>query len=97
MNEKLESIKLLNTAIIKSREKRLDITYEERLKKICQSPAIDSINFAIKHLSEEMKIPKDQAAVMIVDTIKELDAIWSDYVVMEGIDRLKKLLEGKEA
>ena len=92
---KIEFIKLLNTAVIKSREKRLDVSYEERLKKICNTPAIDAIIHSISYLSQSMNISNEQAALMIVETIKELDSIWYDYVAMEGIDKLKKLLEDK--
>lgn len=91
----MESIQLLNTAIIKSKEKKIDNSYEERLNKINNSPAIEAINRAITHLSESEKISRDQAALQIIDSIRELDSIWSDYVTMEGIDHLKSMLKGE--
>ena len=90
--EHQESVQLLNTAIIKSKEKIIDSSYEERLSKTCQSPAIESICNAIDHLSESQKISRDQAAVQIIETVRELDKIWNDYVMMEGISKLKDLL-----
>lgn len=90
----MESIQLLNTAIIKSKEKKIDNSYEERLNKINNSPAIEAINKAITNLSETEKISRDQAALQIIDAIRELDSIWSDYVTMEGIDHLKSMLKG---
>ena len=90
----MESIQLLNTAIIKSKEKKIDNTYEERLNKINNSPAIEAINKAITTLAETEKISRDQAALQIIDAIRELDSIWSDYVTMEGIDHLKNMLKG---
>lgn len=92
----MESIQLLNTAIIKSKEKRIDSSYEERLTKINQSPAIEAINKSISLLAESQKISRDQAALQIIDAVRELDAIWTDYVTMEGIDRLKSMLRGDE-
>ena len=92
----MESIQLLNTAIIKSKEKKIDNTYEERLNKINNSPAIEAINKAITNLSELEKISRDQAALQIIDAIRELDSIWSDYVTMEGIDHLKNMLKGNQ-
>jgi hypothetical protein len=89
----MESIQLLNTAIIKSKEKKIDNSYEERLKEISKSPALVALNKAISSLAEAEKISKDQASIQIVETIRELDNIWSDYVTMEGIDRLKGLLK----
>lgn len=90
----MESIQLLNTAIIKSKEKRIDNSYEERLNKINKSPAILAINKSISILAESQKISRDQAALQVIEAIRELDAVWSDYVTLEGIDRLKKMLRG---
>ncbi len=90
--QKIESIQLLNTAIIKCKERKINQSYEERLKDICDSPALEFINKAIAQFSEEKKISRDQAALQIIDAIRELDLIWNDYVVMEGIDRLKTVL-----
>jgi GTP1/Obg family GTP-binding protein len=91
--ELFESIQLLNTAIIKSKEKKIDPSYESRLKKICESPALEAINKAITYLAENEKISRDQAALQIIEAMRELDSIWGDYVAMEGIDRLRSLLK----
>lgn len=91
----MESIQLLNTAIIKSKEKRINSAYEERLKKINNSPAIEAINKSISILAENQNISRDQAALQVIDAIRELDNVWSDYVTMEGIDRLKTMLKGE--
>lgn len=90
----MESIQLLNTAIIKSKEKKINSSYEERLTQINKSPAIEAINKSISYLAETQKISRDQAAVQIIEALRELDNIWSDYVTMEGIDRLKSMLQG---
>jgi hypothetical protein len=92
----MDSIQLLNTAIIKSKEKKIDNSYEERLNKINNSPVIDAINKSVTLLAENQKISRDQAAIQIVEAIRELDSIWSDYVTMEGIDRLKSVLKGNQ-
>ena len=88
----MESIQLLNTAIIKSKEKKISHSYEDRLMKLCNSPVIEHLNKSIANLAESQKISRDQAALMVIESIRELDSIWSDYVVMEGIDRLKGIL-----
>jgi len=90
----MESIQLLNTAIIKSKEKKIDSTYEERLSRINKSPAISAINKSISTLAEAEGISRDQAALQIIEAMRELDSIWQDYVTMEGIDRLKDMLRG---
>ena len=93
--ENQESVQLLNTAIIKSKEKKIDGSYEERLSKACQTSALRSLSLAVSQLSESQKISRDQAAIQIVDLVRELDSIWTDYVMMEGINKLKDLLEGQ--
>lgn len=92
----MESIQLLNTAIIKSKEQKVNSSFEERLNKICQSPAIEALNKCISQYSETQKISRDQAALQIIESIRELDSIWTDYVMMEGIDKLKSLLKNQQ-
>ncbi len=95
MNEELqESIQLLNTAIIKTKEKDIDSSYEDRLSTTCSSPAMKALGQAIDLLAEEKSISRDQAAIQIVEAVRELDSIWNDYVMMEGITKLKEILKG---
>ncbi len=93
--DNLESIQLFNTAVIKSKEKNIDGTYEQRLKDVCSTPVIDALEKAVIYLSDSQKISRDQAAVQIIETVRELDSVWQDYVMMEGIDKLKTLLRTK--
>ena len=95
MVENQDSIQLLNTAIIKSKEKKIDSSYEDRLTETCNNPAIDALSVATNYLSEKNNISRDQAAVQIVDTVRELDKIWTDYVMMEGMAKLKDLLKNQ--
>ena len=44
--------------------------------------------------AESQKISRDQAALQVIEAMRELDSIWTDYVTMEGIDRLKAMLRG---
>ncbi len=88
----MEAIQLLNTAIVKSKELKIDDSYEERLKKVCESPAVEHLNKAIQNLSSSANLTHDESAQMITNLIKDLDSIWSDYVMMEGIDSLKNML-----
>ena len=91
-----DSIQLINTAIIKSKEGRLESSYEDRLSETCQKPAIKSLSVAISHLSESQKITRDQAAIQIIETVRDLEKIWEDYVIMEGINNLKNILKTKQ-
>lgn len=89
-----DSIQLINTAIIKSKENRLESSYEDRLGEVCSRPAMKALSTAISELSDEQSISRDQAAVLLIDTVKELEKIWDDYVMMEGISNLKTILKG---
>lgn len=91
----MESVQLLNTAIIKSKEKKIDSSYDERLKKICQSPVFEALNKSIAHLAETQRISRDQASLQIIETIRELDSVWTDYVTMEGIHSLRNFLKNQ--
>ncbi|OFZ14131.1 MAG: hypothetical protein A2X86_04575 [Bdellovibrionales bacterium GWA2_49_15] len=91
-----ESVQLLNTAIIKAKEKKIDTGYEERLKEACNRPAVKALGVAVTHLSETQKISRDQAAIQIIETVKELESIWADYVMMEGINNLKNILKAPQ-
>ncbi len=93
MLQNQELVQLLNTAIVKTKEKKIDSSYEERLAATCESPAISALAVAIQHLSESENISRDQAAMQLVETVRELDSIWSDYVMMEGLSKLKDLLK----
>lgn len=93
ISENQELIQLLNTAIIKTKEKNIDSSYEDRLSETCKTPAINSLSMAINHLSETEKISRDQATIQIVECVRELDNIWNDYLLMEGIGKLKDLLK----
>ncbi|MBG07557.1 MAG: hypothetical protein VYD54_09160 [Bdellovibrionota bacterium] len=88
-----ESIQLLNTAIIKNKEKKIDSKFEEKLAHTCQAPAMEALGMAITQLSNDLDISRDQAAILIVDTIKELESSWNDYLLMEGIEKIKENLK----
>ncbi len=95
MIDNQECIQLINTAIIKRKEKKIDTTYEDRLSKVCQSNALKALSIAISELAKEENISNDQAAIQIVDAVKELDQVWTDYVLMEGINNIKRMLKGE--
>lgn len=91
-SENQELVQLLNTAVVKTKEKKIDSSYEERLSEVCKRPAIAALSVAISKLSEQENISQDQAAMELIETIRDLDSIWNDYVLMEGLSKLKDLL-----
>lgn len=93
--ENLETIQLFNTAIIKTQKRGINHSYEERLREICQTPVFKALGKAVIHHSDTQKISRDQAAMDIIETISQLNSIWSEYITTEGIDRLKKNLNSE--
>ncbi len=91
--ENQEEIRLLNTAILKSKEKTIDVSFEKRLYNSCKKPAINSLGLAISHLSETQNISRDQAALLIIEAIRELDDSWNDFLLMEGLGKIKENLK----
>ncbi len=91
--ENQEEIRLLNTAILKSKEKTIDISFEKRLYNSCKNPAISALGLAISHLSENQNISRDQAALLIVETVRDLDRSWNDYLMVEGLAKIKENLK----
>ena len=93
--EDKDSIQVLNTAIIKSKEKKIDSSFEEKLAKTCQTPAIRALAIAVAQLADSEKISRDVAAMMIVETVRELDQSWNDYLMIEGLEKIKETLKNK--
>lgn len=91
--DNMESVQIINTAIIKGKERLVDLAYEQRLRNLCSSAPFEAINKAISFLAEGQKISRDQAALEIIQTLKELDKVWDDYITMEGLAKLKQQLE----
>lgn len=88
-----EFVQLLNTAVIKSKEKKIDSSFQERLSTICNKPAVKALSHAIEFLADSQKISRDQAAVDLVEAVRELDLVWNDYVLLEGLGKLKGFLK----
>ena len=87
-----ETIQLINTAILKSRDLKIDTDLQERMTKISESPVMTILDSAFDEYSKKQKTTKDQAAFQIISTIRELDDIWTQYLLLEGSDRLKEKL-----
>ena len=56
-----------------------------------------ALSTAISELSDAQNISRDQAAVQLIETVKELEKIWDDYVMMEGISNLKSILKSSNS
>lgn len=83
-----QSTKLFNTAIIATKIPRLS-DYSNQLGTLVQSPAFQAILKAIRDYAVAMNVSEEQAAEEIVQTFRDIDRIWDDYIFQEGLDKLK--------
>ncbi len=91
----METLQLLNTAVIKRKEKSIRANFEERLRNLQDNPALDILQKVINQLAEQKHVTRDQAALMVIETVLELESIWSEFIAAEGIDKLKEVLKGR--
>ncbi len=91
----METLQLLNTAVIKHHERSIKANFEERLRALQDSVALEILQKTIVQTSTQKNITRDQAAFLVVEAIAELKSIWSEYIAAEGIDKLKTALGGK--
>jgi hypothetical protein len=92
-----ETLQLLNTAVIKRKEQSIRAEYDERLQLLGNSPALEVMAKAIQQLADQQKITRDQAALLVIELIIDLNQVWDDYISMEGIDQLKKQINGSNS
>ena len=88
----LETLRLINSALIHNKVKKMGLDHQDRLEAVCKSPSMEAISKSIIYLANELDITRDEASVQIVETILELSSIWSEFITLEGVDRLKKSL-----
>ena len=92
MSKMNETIQLINSAIIKSRELDLKTDLQARMTQIAESDEMEAFDAAISEFAKKQKVTKEQAALKFVSTLRELDSIWNQYLLIEGSDRLKESL-----
>ncbi len=46
-------------------------------------------------MARTQQITEKEAAEQMVETFRKMDKIWGEYIFQEGVDRLKKQLQGQ--
>ena len=78
-----------NTALISTRaETRLQLS--EELHALLQSPAYRQILDATRRLAQAQGVTETVAAEQLITAFRKVDQIWSEYVFMEGVARLRE-------
>jgi len=88
MSEIDQSTKLFNTAIVATKIPKL-CNYSSQLSELVQSKSFHAILKAIQLHAETCGLSEEQAAEEVVQTFRDIDKIWDNYIFQEGLDKLK--------
>lgn len=83
-----ELTRVFNTALVASKVEGVR-DYSAELCAIMESPGFRAILTAVRTLSASEGLTERKAAETIIQTFRRMDRVWGDYLVQEGIDRLK--------
>lgn len=84
-----ELARVFNTAIISSKaEAKRDVSAE--LQQLTQSASFKAILNAVRQLASVQGITERQSAEAIIETFRKMDEVWGEYVLREGLDKIRK-------
>jgi hypothetical protein len=83
-----ELTRVFNTALVASKVDGVR-DYSAELVAVMESPGFRAILTAVRTLCASEGLTERKAAETIIQTFRKVDRIWGDYLVQEGIDRLK--------
>jgi len=79
---------IFNTALVNTRaEEQTEVT--EELYRLMELPAFACVLKAIQSLASEQGASEIDAARDVIRTFRRVDRIWSEYLIQEGVERLK--------
>ena len=83
-----ELTRIFNTALVATKVEGIR-DYSAELGAVMESPGFRAILTSIRTLCASEGLSERKAAETILQTVRKMDRNWGDYVVQEGIDRLK--------
>ena len=85
--------RIFNTALVATRVNTArDLSGE--LLALVESPAFKAILASVRQFATEQGVSEREAAESIVLTFRKVDRVWEDYILQEGVDRLKNQISG---
>lgn len=79
---------IFNTALVSSHSEAKPDSANE-IHQLMESPGFGAVLQAIQLLAGEQGISEIEAAREIIRTFRRMDRLWTDYLVSEGVERLK--------
>jgi hypothetical protein len=83
-----ELTRIFNTAVVATKVEGVR-DYSAELCAVMESPGFRAILTAVRTLAVSEGLTERKAAETILQTFRKADRIWGDYLIQEGIDRLK--------
>lgn len=91
MSEIEQRVRLLNTAVITTKIPQQPVN-STKLNAIVKSEAFSLILKCVQEFAKVKNIPEETAAAEIIQTFRNLDKVWDEYIFQEGLNQLKKQL-----
>jgi len=79
---------IFNTALVSSRADSKPSSAGE-IQSLMDTPAFGSVLQSIQLLAGEQGISEIEAAREVIRTFRKMDLLWTEYLVAEGVERLK--------
>jgi hypothetical protein len=83
-----ELARVFNSAII-STQAASARDFSSELYALVESPAYRSLLAAVKQFARTQGISEREAAEELIHAFRKLDRLWGNYILQEGVDRLK--------
>lgn len=83
-------IKQINAAFVNSHALGQKEASAQELQIILTSPALGALLRSIRILATEQGISEMAAAESVVEVMQKLDSIWTQYLIQEGLNRIKQ-------
>lgn len=79
---------IFNTALVSSHSETKPDSANE-IHSLMESPGFGAILQSIQLLAGEQGISEMEAARELIRTFRQMDRLWTDYLISEGVERLK--------
>jgi hypothetical protein len=80
--------RIFNTALIATRSESRDFSAE--LFALVETPAFQCVLESVRTLAKRENISEREAAETVIQTFRNVDRLWGEYIYQEGVERLKR-------